>query len=86
LLSFIVDPEHLSGVARLLEGFRDHDRDGLVIVLDLGPPSSFAVLSLPFSSLPAFSAVTMARTPGAAFAAATSIDLMRPFGMAEPTT
>ncbi len=37
-------------------------------------------------SMPAVSAVTMARTPGAAFAASRSIPAMRPFAMAAPTT
>ena len=45
-----------------------------------------AVLNFPLSSFPAFSDVTMAMTPGAAFAAAKFMDLMRPLAMADPTT
>src|SRR5215213_8502904 len=51
-----------------------------------GPAKSSAVFLSPLPSLPAFSAVTTARTPGAAFAAVRSMDAMRPFGMADPTT
>ena len=37
------------------------------------------------ASVPALAAVTMARTPGAAFATARSIDAMRPLAIADPT-
>ena len=56
----------MRGGPRLFKSLRDYHRNGLMIVSMSGPPSSFAVLCLPLSSLPAFSAVTIARTPGAA--------------------
>ena len=82
----IVDPHELGGGARLLESLGHHDGDGLVIVLDLRAAEQLAVLRLPLPSLPAFSAVTMASTPGAAFARSKSIEAMRPLAIAEPTT
>jgi hypothetical protein len=82
----VFDPHQLRGGARLLEGVGHHHRDRLVVVVDGGPPSSLAVLKLPLPSLPALRAVTMASTPGAARAAARSMEAMRPLAMPAPTT
>ena len=82
----VVHTDQLRGSARLLEGFRHHQGHGLVVVGHLGPASSGAVFILPWPSLPAVCAVTMASTPGARLACASPMLRMRPLAMAEPTT
>jgi hypothetical protein len=54
-LAGVVDLDQLRGGARLLEGLGDHQRDGLVVVLDLGAAQQLGGVELPLPSLPAFS-------------------------------
>ena len=88
LLPDVIDPDQLGCSARLLEGFGDHKRDRLVVVLDLraGEQLADVVIVFAFPSVPAFSAVTMVITPAAALALVRSIEAIRPLAMAEPTT
>ena len=86
LRSRVLDAHQVRRRARLLEGLGHDDRDRLVVVLDLGPPSSSAVLKLPLPSLPAFCGGDDGDARRARpCAAARSIETMRPLAMAEPT-
>jgi hypothetical protein len=51
--------------ARLLEGLGDHERDGLVVVLDLRAAQQFGGVALALAELAGILAVTIASTPGA---------------------
>jgi hypothetical protein len=83
----VVHHDQVGGGARLLECLRDDERDRLVIMLDLGSAEKLSDVPLsPLPSLPAFSAVTIAITPGAAFAVGRSMARSRPLAIAAPTT
>ena len=69
----IIDAEKLRRRPCVFERVGNHNSDGLAIVVDLGAAKQLTMLKSPLSSLPAFSAVTMASTPGAALAAAVSM-------------
>jgi hypothetical protein len=71
---------------RLLEGFGDHHRDRLMVMLNPGRRAEERVLRSPLVSLPAFSAVTIASTPDAALPPHRPSTVIRPLAIAPPTT
>lgn len=82
----IIDLDQRGGRASLLECFRDHDGDRLVIVLNLHAAEELGRVVFSFLQFPHRFCRYDRDHARAFFAAAVSMDLIRPLAIAEPTT
>ena len=82
----VVDLDQLRCRARLFERLGDDERDRLMVVRDVGAAEQLAVLQSPLPSLPAFSAVTIASTPGARLGGGDRSTRSGPWRSPAPTT